>query len=281
MSLPSNPSFSHFKEKCICCEETGKRMNKEHVYPQWLLKRTKCEKIYMNSPYGKIPGDQLTIPLCEECNLKLGKQLEEPVSCIFEKIETGNGFNDFEADILVRWVWKIKGMFYWSICNKDWLYGYKSLGEHVLKPIEIHRSRISIGIALIEDAFENKDFGYAPIGLDSFTLWSNVYVVGVFSKISLVVFYTSMKDYINDNIWTIYTLSDFPLMLNPNKNTFPKVTFSTATRAVKITNLLLGHDTPIEKEHEKIALEQRSKWRYIIQHRVDLPVQSGAPHDTF
>ena len=259
MELPSEPSFSHYKKQCICCEEEGKKMNKEHFYPQWLLKRTKCEKTLLNSPYGKIPGNQLTIPLCEECNLLLGQNLEEPISQLFDRIEAGLGFNDFEADLLIRWMWKLKGMYYWSICNEHWKYGYVPLKNKVLTPIDAPRSRFSIGVALAEDEFENENFGFAPVGLDSFTFWSNVYTVGVFSKISIVVFYSKLIEYVEKNIWSIYTLSDAPQMMNPYHKTHPRTVFKTGTEAVQMTKLYFGQNTQIEKIHEVIALEQRAK----------------------
>jgi len=256
--LPSEPSFSGFKEKCICCEHTGKLMNKEHFFPQWLLKGTSCEKTLFSSPYGKIPGRKLTIPLCEDCNSKLGSNLEAPVSKIFENIERGMGFNDNDAELLVRWMWKIKGMFYWSICNDNWLYSSLTLKERVLEKIGSPRSRISIGISVIEDELENEEFGYAPIGLSSFTFWSNVYVVGVFSKLSIVVFYSIYRPLINENIWTVYTLSDYPILMNPKKKVFPITYFENGTIAVKTTRLFLGQNSRLEKLHELTALDMRS-----------------------
>ncbi len=69
---------------------------RKHFYPKWLLKRTVCEKDLLNSPYGKISGNKLTVPLCKESNTQLGQELEVPVSYI----EKGRGFSDFEAELL-------------------------------------------------------------------------------------------------------------------------------------------------------------------------------------
>ena len=99
MHLPSEPSFHHFKNRCICCEESNKEMNREHIFPQWLLKMTNTEQDMFFSPYGKVPGKTYTIPLCKECNSKLGSELEVPVSKIFRSIEGGNGFNDYDAEL--------------------------------------------------------------------------------------------------------------------------------------------------------------------------------------
>lgn len=257
MNLPSEPSFHNFKKLCVCCEETGKKMNKEHIYPLWLLKMTHTEQDLFASPYGKIPAISLTVPLCEECNSRLGKELEAPVSLVFESIENGDGFNDYDAELLVRWIWKINGMFYWSICNDHWKYGFITLKEHVLSRIVPPRSRISIAISLIEDAEEN--FGCSPVGIDSFSFYSNIYAVGVFSKICIVVFRSEFTDYFDKNIWTVYTLSDAPMVLNPAKRIYPKYGFSKGSYALGYVKNFFGNESQIYKAHELLALEARSK----------------------
>lgn len=249
--LPSEPSFSHFKDKCVCCEQSGKKMNKEHIFPQWLLRRTKTEKDIIPSPYGEMPAGRLTVPLCEDCNSELGKNLETPVSKVFDRIESGIGFNDFEAELLIRWMWKITGLFYWSICNEHWKYGFCSLKEHVLSPIPSIRSRLSIVVSLIEDSFE--DYGCAPIGLDTFSFFSNVYAAGVFSNICLAVIHSGYEWLIDNKKWTVYRLSDTPNVLNPQKRIVPKVGFETGSKAISHVKKCFGNDSLLYKKHEEWA----------------------------
>lgn len=104
INLPSEPSLSHLKDKCIVCERENKPMSKEHIFPQWLLERTKTRKEKIGWIYGKVSAGKCTIPICEECNRDLGTELEGPVSGIFKLIESGNGFNDYEAELLIRWM---------------------------------------------------------------------------------------------------------------------------------------------------------------------------------
>ena len=47
--------------------------------------------------YGKVPADQATVPLCEECNSKLGTELEGPVRTIFNAIESGEVVFEFTS----------------------------------------------------------------------------------------------------------------------------------------------------------------------------------------
>ena len=174
-SLLIEPTLKHYKHQCVCCERTGQKMNKEHIFPKWLLQHTNTRKDMFDWVYGKVPGDKATVPLCEECNSKLGTELEGPVKKIFDAIESGEGFNDNDAELLIRWMWKIVGLAYWTICNKNWKYGFITLKEHVLTKIPLPRSRISIALSLIEDP--NEEYGCGPVGLDAFSLYSNIFLI--------------------------------------------------------------------------------------------------------
>jgi hypothetical protein len=252
--IPSDPTFAHYKKQCICCEKSGKRMNKEHIFPQWLLKKTNNMGNLLKTLHGDIPGKSFTIPLCEDCNSLLSEKLEAPVSLIFDNIENGKGFNDFEAEKIIQWMWKINGMAFWSVCNKGLTYGIDTLLTRVTEPICYPRSRISIAIGLIKNEFEDSVF--SPVGIDSECFYSNVYVAGVFSKLSIIVFYSEFESLIDDFFWTVYTLSDYPIMTNPNNKIFPKISFRNGSEGICITKLLAGKNSKLETEHEKMAKKQ-------------------------
>lgn len=253
--LPSKPTLKHFKDQCVCCERTGQKMNREHIFPKWLLQHTNTRKDMFGWIYGKVPADQATVPLCEECNSKLGTELEGPVRTIFNAIESGEGFNDNDAELLIRWMWKIVGLFYWTICNKQWKYGFITLKEHVLSRIILPRSRISLALSLIEDP--NEEYGCAPVGLDAFSFYSNIYAVGVFSKLCIVVFHSSFEKYIDQNIWTVYRLSDHPMVLNPQNKVYPQYGFKTGSSALQYMKLFFGNESQIYKKHEEAAKKAR------------------------
>lgn len=253
--LPSEPTLKHFKDQCVCCERTGQKMNREHIFPKWLLQHTNTRKDMFGWIYGKVPADQATVPLCEECNSKLGTELEGPVRTIFNAIESGEGFNDNDAELLIRWMWKIVGLFYWTICNKHWKYGFITLKEHVLSRIILPRSRISIALSLIEDP--NEEYGCAPVGLDAFSFYSNIYAVGVFSKLCIVVFHSSFEKYIDQSIWTVYRLSDHPMVLNPQNKVYPQYGFKTGSSALQYMKLFFGNESQIYKKHEEAAKKAR------------------------
>lgn len=255
LGKPGEPTLKHFKNMCVCCERAGQPMNKEHIFPKWLLQHTKTQKDTFDWIYGKVPADQATVPLCVDCNTQLGTELEGPVCAIFKAIEEGRGFNDNDAELLVRWMWKINGLLYWSICNENWEYGFISLKKHVLSHIAQPRGRISLAISLIEDPDEG--YGCSPVGLDASPVFSNIYAVGVFSKLCIAVIHTNFAGYIDQDKFTIYKLSDIPLVLNPNNKVFPKYGFKTGSSAVQYMRRMFGNKSQMYMLHEVVALQVR------------------------
>jgi len=244
--------FRDFKNQCICCEQSSVKMNKEHVYPLWLLEHTNNKKVPFSWPYGKIPADQCTIPLCVDCNTELSKVIESPMKAILINVENNLGFNDQEAEIIARWLWKMTGMFYWGLCDDSFAYGPAKLRDRVLEPICMPRSRICIGVSLINDS--RQDYKYSPVGIDCIPLYSNVLAGGVFSNLSILVFYSKFSSLVPDCYWTKYQLSDTPIMLNPNKKVFPQVGFDTGDDAINITKRLLHPLGNLSMKHEEEAL---------------------------
>ncbi|MEZ4627019.1 MAG: hypothetical protein R2912_02605 [Eubacteriales bacterium] len=150
---------------------------------------------------------------------------------------------------------EMTGMFYWGLCDEDWKYGLVRFYERVVEPICMPRSRISIGVSLTDDSYQN--YNYAPVGVDCIPRFSNVLAAGVFSDLSILVFYSKFRELIPDQIWTIYQLSDTPMMQNPQKKTYPRVGFRTGDEAIKATKHLVRSSGELNLAHEKEALEQR------------------------
>lgn len=243
------------KQLCICCKEEGKSSNKEHVFPQWILKKTNTFSNPIKGTAGtkKIPGKHSVIPICIECNTALGNILENPVSRILENIEAGKGFSDYEAELLIRWMWKITGMFYWLERAKDkGDYGFINIKERCLKNIEMPRDRISLAVSLIENEWVEK-FNQSPMGIDVIPENSNVLAAGVFNKIALIVYYTEFEKLVPE-LFTKYKLSNIPSMLNPNNRIYPKTGFKKGNEAVGKTTLI--SNGLLLKVHENEALKQ-------------------------
>lgn len=193
--------MSELKSKCIACDGIGKRMNKEHLFPKWLILRTKTHKTKIRWHEGKkIPGLAATLPICEECNTLFGAELESPVAQIFDCLENEEGISDFKAELLIRWLWKMDGMF-WIVNNPTSVYSEKyTLKEKVLSPIDEVRSKLVLSISLIQ----TMDFGFddLPTGIDSVTHFDGIFVTGVFSRIAIMVTLDCFNDLIPDNFST-------------------------------------------------------------------------------
>lgn len=249
------------KQFCICCKESGKSTNREHIFPQWILRKTNTFSNPIKGTAGekKITGKNCVIPICEDCNSILGKKLENPVSLIFDNIESGKGFSDFEAELLIRWMWKITGMFYWIERAEDEDdYGFGRIIDLCLNYINMPRDRISLAVSLIENEWDEAS-NQSPMGIDVIPEGSNIFAAGVFSRVALIVYYTKFEKLVPD-LFTKYKLSNIPLMMNPNKKIYPKVGFKHGNEAVdktiEISNGLLldFHESEAEK-HMMHAIE--------------------------
>jgi len=158
--------YKHIKNKCAGCGRSDVKMNKEHVFPKWLIHRTNTHKTKI-SWFGenRINALSATLPLCVDCNRDFGTGLENPVSKIFTDLENSRGISENEAEILIRWLWKLDGLF-WVASNPNGNYSpVYTLRQRVLQPIDAVRRQLILAISLIE--FIDPSFGDLPLGLDS------------------------------------------------------------------------------------------------------------------
>jgi hypothetical protein len=218
---------------CAGCRQVKVKITKEHFWPRWLIERTNADVIGVRSFSGKkIPPSALTIPLCEECNNDFGKYLESPVSKIFDEIENGKGVSDFEAELLIRWLWKLEGL-YWTFTKPVVSYSptYK-LRERVLLPIDKIRSSLILAISLINQI--DPSFGDAPLGLDSRNKVNAIFVAGVFSRIAMMVLFQDFLHMVPPN-FSQYRMAEKLDALSDQKTFFPKVGFRNDADAVVTT----------------------------------------------
>lgn len=228
--------FSHFKNRCVCCERSGIKLTKEHVFPEWLLKRTNTHERRIRWINGKrIRGKHCTLPICSDCNAAMGLQLEAPVRVLFDDIEGGRGLSEQECELICQWMWKMTGIFWWA-AHPDGKFslGGRTLRQHVLQPIATPRSRVSLAIGRI-GLVDYLRFGDAPMGLDVLPDFCSILAAGVFSKVALIVHLSEFSGDIPRN-YSIYTFSDNP-SASP-KVFFPSVGFYDDTEAVGTTTVI-------------------------------------------
>jgi hypothetical protein len=105
--------------RCVGCERVGKAMTQEHVWPKWLIDHcgVKHEGVTWVTGKGSNPRTA-TIPLCQECNHRLGAELEGPVQRALSSVEASRGITDKEAELLIRWLWKYEA-WSWAFAKLD------------------------------------------------------------------------------------------------------------------------------------------------------------------
>jgi hypothetical protein len=128
--------IKQFKDACVGCGSRTNPKNKEHPFPKWLITRTRTDRTSIRWINGKkIPADQATLPLCKQCNDDFGAQLESPMSRLLTEIENGKGVSDNEAEIVIRWLWKLEGLL-WHVRHPSHDYSAKfTFRERVLLPL--------------------------------------------------------------------------------------------------------------------------------------------------
>ncbi len=86
-------SFEKFRDEIckggycfVCGARPNRDFNQEHVFPQWLIKKTAIHKQHLKLPNSsKLKYSTYTIPCCKNCNALLGETYEKHVSEAFTK----------------------------------------------------------------------------------------------------------------------------------------------------------------------------------------------------
>jgi hypothetical protein len=247
--------FKHMKDRCAGCERIGVPMNKEHPFPQWLIKRTGTDKTGIRwADKKRIPALAVTVPLCVDCNTDFGKYLEAPMAALFDDIESGRGVSDSEAELLVRWLWKIEGLM-WVGYNPGGDYSDRyTLRERILRPLDDMRGHLAIAVSRLRNI--DPEHGDQPMGLDSGIGGANaIFVSGVFARIAVMVLVADFADRIPPH-FSVYRLANKPDALANAKVFFPKDGFEDDNEAVFVTKMC---STALLNVHEELAVLARQR----------------------
>jgi hypothetical protein len=231
-----------FKRTCVACGAIDAKMNKEHFWPEWLIERTGTHKSSVRfTPDKRINPKSLVVPLCVGCNADFGRELESPVSRIFGELEDEKGLSDKDAELLVRWLWKFEGLA-WCFANPERMYTERyTLRQRVLQPIDEFRSNLALAVSLV--AAIDPKFADAPMGLDSWTDASAVFVAGVFSRVAIMVLERDFEEFVPRQ-FGIYRLGNVDAPDRDAKLFYPPVGFRDCIEAVNVTldaGLYLSH----------------------------------------
>ena len=224
-------------------------MNKEHVFPEWLVLRTGTHKTGIRwGPKANVSALSVTLPLCIKCNKDFGRELEAPTSRLFDDIEQDRGLSDDEAELLIRWMWRITGLS-WIACNPG--IGYtrsRNLRERVLLPIDALRGRLTLGVAVIAGRHPNsKDW---PMGVDSDTKYDAIFASGVFSRIAMMVVLEPFGHLIPPQFGK-FRLAPKRDSLHAGKLFYPPTSFKDDVEAVGLTVMA---SSLLSRAHDELAV---------------------------
>lgn len=217
----------------MACGSRSNRKNKEHPFPQWLIKRTQTNKTSIRwIKDSRVPAHQATLPLCQQCNTDFGKVLEQPMRQILHDVERGRGLSDFDAEIIVRWLWKIDGLL-WHVGNPSHRYSAtKSLRDRVLKPLDEIRGHLVLAMALCKNV--EPGYGDSPMGIDSGNS-DGIFVSGVFSKTAMMVVLEQFVHLIPHRFSTLRLSPKRDEPLSKAKLFYPSMAYATDTDLVAAT----------------------------------------------
>ncbi|MHC4060175.1 MAG: hypothetical protein ACYSR6_01005 [Planctomycetota bacterium] len=224
-------------------------MNKEHVFPEWLIKRTGTAKTGIKwFSRSNVPATAATLPLCVDCNTTFGDELESPMKVVFDDLEEGRGISDLEAELFVRWLWKLEGL--------AWIAGHPNirytrsytLRQRILRPFDRVRGGLILAVSLIDQIDES--FGDRPMGVDSHTEINAIFVSGVFSKVAVLVS-LSCFDYLIPDEFTKYRFAPQRDALSEAKLFYPKTNFRSCIDAIVVTK---NCSDALSEAHDEFSL---------------------------
>lgn len=245
--------LNHLKERCAGCDRQDVPMNKEHIFAKWLILRTGTDQTGIRWGQKKeVPALAATFPLCEDCNSVFGRELEGPTSRLFDEVEAGRGVSDDDAELLIRCMWKIKGLS-WIANHPGGRYTTKyTLRERVLLPIDDIRGRLILGLALVSALHpDSKDL---PMGIDSVTEHDAIFVSGVFSRIAVMVVLAEFEPMVPPQFGR-YRLASRCHPTHAAKLFHPPSSFRDDVAAVGVT---WTASMALSRAHDKFALRLQS-----------------------
>lgn len=239
-----------------------KKPTKEHFWPKWLIRHTKMEKhkiVWFGG--NEVYPLTATIPLCSECNSELGSKLEKPMMDLLVDIESGKGISDNEAEIFVRWAWKMEG-FSWRLFQPNDEYsGVYTIKERVLKNIDQIRGGLILAVALIEDPCQGKK--YLPMGLCNTNEVNAIIMSGIIGKVAFILLTEDQIDKLPLQ-FSYYRLNPLRDGLGDAKLFYPETGFQTFKQAQDLTRaaaslISLSFDEEHKEKTVKTQMEERGK----------------------
>lgn len=196
------------KLRCIGCNNVGTCITKEHFFPRWLIEYADVRRDGISWPRKEgldwienknVNPDKAVVPLCDQCNEVFGRVLERPAAEIFRALDRGEGISDYDAELLVRWLWKFEGL-QWGIFRDHNTQEYTtrySLRERVTTSKAFDEIRASLVLAVALANANDPDYVDWPMGLDTPMGGNAITMSGVFRRVALIVSLAEFADRIH------------------------------------------------------------------------------------
>jgi hypothetical protein len=230
-------------------------MTREHFWPQWLIDRTNTVATGVKWKGGKkINPKAATFPLCQQCNAAFGAELESPVRKIFDDLESGAGISDFEAELLIRWLWKFEGLV-WLMQNPKGNYSHAyQMRDRVLGRLGSIRNHMSLAVSLLLRV--DPRYGDAPLGICSTNQRNAIFVSAVFSKVAVMCLLSEAYEFVPAQFSIYRLLEGESAPTSTAKLFFPKTGFLDDSQAVGITRKA---SSALDEFHEEVARRGSTK----------------------
>ena len=231
---------------CVACGRSDRKITKEHFWPHWLIDRASPRSVRWRTK--RIDARSATVALCEDCNSSFGRELESPVAKIFSDLESAVGLSDFEAELLVRWLWKFEGLSWLQLHSRRTYSPAFTLRDRVLNQLGSIRPHLCLAVSLLDHI--DPTYGDAPVGIDSRHHTGAIFVSGVFCRIALMSLLADAAPLVPSQ-FSVYPFRDISHAEDRHRKLFfPKVGFIDDTEAVGVTRSV---SIALANFHEEIA----------------------------
>jgi hypothetical protein len=203
-------------------------MNKEHLFPQWLIDRTRTTGVKLGDQ--DISPRSLKLPICVECNSDFNRHLEVPAKRILADLDEGRGISNNDAELFIRWLWKFEGLS-WRMSFPEGDYTrYTTLRERVLRPIGDLRKRLVLAVSRVERIADG--LTDQPMGLDSINRLNTIFVSGVFCRVAFMVLVEPFEKAVPAPLFSLFHLGPSGQSEADARLLHPKTGFATCIEAV-------------------------------------------------
>jgi hypothetical protein len=152
---------------------------------------------------------------------------------IFSDIENGLGISDFEAELLVRWLWKFEGLSWLQTHSRHTYSRAFSLRDRALNRLGAIRPHLCLALSLLDHI--DPGYGDAPVGIDSRQHTSAIFVSGVFCRVAVMSLLADATPLVPPH-FSLYRFDSLPQGTDSHEKLFfPKVGFTDDTEAVGVT----------------------------------------------